>query len=621
MRFLPDGSLDSSFDADGIVTADLGSAYGVASAVAVQPDGRIIAAGYWELDAFVLRYNDDGSLDPSFGEDGVAILTLGDLVQWRSAVLQPDGKIVLAGHTFVTGSNWEDCDLAIARYNMDGSLDPGFGTSGIVTASLWDGGCGPVSTALQADGKIVIATENMGDFALLRYNTDGTLDDTFGLGGMVITAATGGKDSARGVTIAPDGKIIAAGTSEYSTQNTSGYRMVVARYLDTSGEGVSAEAVAGGTVTTDTEDDGATATDTVETSVTTPNAGTVSITETPVEEPVPSGFSLLGEQVEITAPVATVEDPLTLLFQLDASLVPPGQDETTVQVFKDGVEVDACSGSPGTASPDPCVSNRATLPDGDVEITVLTSQAGLWTFGVLTAGPIRAPLDPVAVDTPVTASAPYYLPGSTGTLTAVWDWGDGTTSEVPVTSLSGTVTGSHMYTTPDVHTITLTLTDDSGVIGSSVFQYLVVYDPNGGFVSGGGWIWSEPGWCQVDDVCAVVEGKAIFGFVSKYKKGASVPTGNTEFQFKAGDLNFHSTSYDWLVVTGSDYAKFKGSGAINGESATNGEDYKFMLWAGDKEPDTFRIKIWWEEDDTEHVVYDNGMDQEIGGGNIVVHTK
>jgi hypothetical protein len=112
------------------------------------------------------------------------------------------------------------------------------------------------------------------------------------------------------------------------------------------------------------------------------------------------------------------------------------------------------------------------------------------------------------------------------------------------------------------------------------------------------------------------EGKATFGFISKYKKGADVPTGNTEFQFKAGDLNFHSTSYDWLVVTGSEFAKFKGTGTINGEGT-----YKFQIWAGDNDPDTFRIKIWWEDDGNEHVVYDNGMDQPIDGGSIVVHTK
>ena len=113
-----------------------------------------------------------------------------------------------------------------------------------------------------------------------------------------------------------------------------------------------------------------------------------------------------------------------------------------------------------------------------------------------------------------------------------------------------------------------------------------------------------------------MSGKATFGFVSKYKKGASVPSGNTEFHFKTGDLKFHSDTYQWLVVTGSNYAKFKGTGVINGEAG-----YKFMVWAGDNEPDTFRIKIWYEENGIETVVYDNGMDQEIQGGNIVVHTE
>jgi hypothetical protein len=118
--------------------------------------------------------------------------------------------------------------------------------------------------------------------------------------------------------------------------------------------------------------------------------------------------------------------------------------------------------------------------------------------------------------------------------------------------------------------------------------------------------------------CAyLTSGKANFAFISKYKKGATTPSGQTVFIFKAGDLNFHSDTYDWLVVTGGNYAKFKGTGTINGEGS-----YKFMLWAGDGDPDTFRIKIW-EEDEfgNENVIYDNGTEQAIAGGSIVVHTK
>ena len=166
----------------------------------------------------------------------------------------------------------------------------------------------------------------------------------------------------------------------------------------------------------------------------------------------------------------------------------------------------------------------------------------------------------------------------------------------------------------DIYDLCVRGTDDPGNAGDPECIMLVVYDPSGGFVTGGGWINSPAGAYKPD---ASLTGKASFGFVSKYKKGATVPTGSTEFQFKAGDLNFHSSSYDWLVVTGSDYARFKGSGTINGMG-----DYRFMLWAGDDSPDTFRIRIWTEDQaGVETDVYDNGFDQAIGGGSIVIHTK
>lgn len=189
--------------------------------------------------------------------------------------------------------------------------------------------------------------------------------------------------------------------------------------------------------------------------------------------------------------------------------------------------------------------------------------------------------------------------------TVEWDFGDGNpaTTENPTT---------HIYDSADIYTVTLTATDSSDDVTTEEF-FVVVYDPTAGFVTGGGWIWSPQGTYLYMDV----EGKANFGFVSKYQKGANVPTGQTEFVFQAGDLNFHSSSYEWLVVTGSDYARFKGAGTIN----SSGE-YKFMLWAGDSNPDTFRIKIWTEDElGIEDIVYDNGMDQPIGGGSIVIHTK
>ena len=118
---------------------------------------------------------------------------------------------------------------------------------------------------------------------------------------------------------------------------------------------------------------------------------------------------------------------------------------------------------------------------------------------------------------------------------------------------------------------------------------------------------------------STAEGKASFGFVSKYKKGATVPQGNTEFRFQAGDFRFKSSSYKWLLIASSK-AMFKGQGSID----AMGEGFKFMLTAVDDEQDKFRIKIW--DPETDEVIYDNkrgqGDDAEptiIGGGSIVIH--
>ena len=222
----------------------------------------------------------------------------------------------------------------------------------------------------------------------------------------------------------------------------------------------------------------------------------------------------------------------------------------------------------------------------------------------------------VPVSTPINASAGFTDPGNNDTHTAVWDWGDATSPGTVTQGAGfGSVDDSHTYYAAGVYEITLTVTDDDDDSGQSMFQYIVVYDPDGGFVTGGGWI-DSPADAYKPDPTLI--GKANFGFVSKYKKGAEVPTGNTEFVFHVADLNFHSSDYEWLVVNqAGTNAQFKGTGTINGEG-----EYKFMLWAGDGEPDTFRIKIWEEgESGNETVIYDNGMDQEIGGGNIVVHTK
>ena len=136
--------------------------------------------------------------------------------------------------------------------------------------------------------------------------------------------------------------------------------------------------------------------DPVGTSITNPSAGSVTRTVTLQEEPTsggpPSGYDLLGWQVDITiSPDATAADPLEIAFRLDASLLPTGMDETNVEVFRNGTLVPDCTGPPGTASPDPCVSNREAIGGGDIELTVLTSQASVWNLGISDIAPYPLP--------------------------------------------------------------------------------------------------------------------------------------------------------------------------------------------------------------------------------------
>ncbi|MHB1317020.1 MAG: kelch repeat-containing protein [Anaerolineae bacterium] len=290
-------------------------------------------------------------------------------------------------------------------------------------------------------------------------------------------------------------------------------------------------------------------------------------------------------------------------------------------VYETSGAVVSVAGSDGPSASS--VRVRATDPDGLMDVDDATV-----TFHNVSpsVGPIEAPVVPVNITESVCARAEFTDPGVLDTHAAAWNWGDSTNSPGTVSELdgSGTVSDCHVYAQPGVYTLVLTVTDKDGDWDSSEFRYVVAYDPDGGFVTGGGWIQSPAGAYLTDPT---LSGKASFGFVARYQKGANVPTGTTEFQFKAGDLNFHSSIYQWLVVAGA-RAKFKGAGTINGEGA-----FGFMLTAtdgqalGDGGTDTFRIKIW--DLASGALVYDNevGVSEDtaptttLGGGNIVVHTQ
>lgn len=311
---------------------------------------------------------------------------------------------------------------------------------------------------------------------------------------------------------------------------------------------------------------------------------------------------------------------------------PNGDPLTNTWTYAPGAGVDAgavCSFGDASA-----LSTTVTCTDdGGYELTLSTSDGvntevtDTATLTVDNVAPeitsVNVPVDPVPLGTPVQLSGAYGDAGSNDTHTASIDWGDGSSS-TPSAS-AGAVTDSHTYGAAGIYTVCLTVTDDdNGADTECAGNYVVVYDPDAGFVTGGGWIDVPAGSYPADPSAS---GPGRFGFVSKYQKGASTPVGNTEFQFQAGGVNFHSSSYDWLVIAGAK-AMYKGSGTVNGESG-----YAFLISAidgaqsGGGGVDKFRIKIW--DVDTDTVVFDNQIGAAddaaattaITKGSIVIHTK
>lgn len=263
----------------------------------------------------------------------------------------------------------------------------------------------------------------------------------------------------------------------------------------------------------------------------------------------------------------------------------------------------------------------------DISLTVVNTAPAI---GAITINPAS----PSPANTLLDATATFTDPDPNETHTAVWNWGDGSTSPGIVDEGIGSVSGSHTYTIDVTYTVTLTVTDANGGQGSSTCQYVVQSNRPSSFVTGGGWIISPAG---AYSAIPSLTGKANFGFNSKYNKGANVPTGSTEFQFKAANLNFHSESYEWLVIDGAK-AQYKGIGTINGKG-----NYGFMVTVidgdeegnagkkgggkGNKVTDKFRIKIWSMSNNS--IVYDSQPgDPDIANpttvtdrGSIIIHKK
>ncbi|MDH3308563.1 MAG: PKD domain-containing protein, partial [Acidimicrobiia bacterium] len=356
-----------------------------------------------------------------------------------------------------------------------------------------------------------------------------------------------------------------------------------------------------------------------------------------------------GQETFVEFLIDTTPPAILIASPVDGTLVTTGTALVADFTCSDaGVGVDTCTAT--VSGP----SGSSVVGDGD---PIDTTATGTYTMTVdavdelgndSTASVMYEVVDPltltvtpllVPLGSPITATA-GFTPSTGHPHTATWTMGDGTTIECPgATSCldegAGTSEVTHTYAQTGVYLVTVVVDHDGFGTQTKKSQFVVVYDATGGFVTGGGWFMTPFGaFTPENPLDAEVTGPAEFGFVSKYKKGATVPTGNTVFELVTSGFEFHSTSYDWLVVQGSK-AAYKGTGTIDGWSGT----YKFRVTIRDADlndndqfvDDAFRIQIWTENPDgsVALVVYDNaygtdpdsefGGTQPIDGGSIVIH--
>jgi Tol biopolymer transport system component len=353
--------------------------------------------------------------------------------------------------------------------------------------------------------------------------------------------------------------------------------------------------------------------------VTTPGALTV----TPVipTEEVPGDFRVLDSGWEVDAGTLEFDGEATVDFPYDEAALPPGalEEELTIWHLEDGAW------------------QNVTVPPVDTVNNLITAQVTSFSPFVLvvpsneppTVTAITASPNVVRVGVPVTFTASFTDPDPGDLHTATWQWDrDGAAPQTgTVTSLdstTGQVRDTHTYTVPGLYTVILAVTDAAGEKAELSYQYVVVYDPRAGSITGDGWITSPAGAYLAKPT---VSGKATFSFTYQYKKGAQTPSGTCDFQFKLGKLRFQAKSSQWLVIDGA-AAECQGTGTVNGAGS-----YGFLISVVDtghagprgEGRDCFRIKIW--DKSTGATIYDSQVGDpddaaastELRGGRVVIH--
>ena len=517
----PAGQLDISFDTDGKLTTDFAGGWNEAQAVALQPDGKVVVAGYTynggNSDFALARYNADGSLDVTFGSGGLVTTDFAGRADSAYAlVVQSNGKLLLAGRAH----NGTDYDFAVARYNADGSLDTSFSADGLVTIDL--GGSEQARTmAVQTDGKILLTGDSNGDFAVVRYNADGSLDASFGTAGVLTTDFAGGTDIAYDLLVQRDGKIVVVGDA----YNGSSHDFALARYdeyglLDTSFG-------TGGLVMTDFAGgyDGGYAvalqSDGKIVVAGQPDTGGVGLVRYQTDGSLDTDFGIDGKVT--TELNGTWPYHMGLVIQSDGKIVVAAGDDMSsngfhvVRYAEDG-SLDTDFGTGGKVATsfggwdhvaDVTLDSKGRIIAVGTAINVNNLDFAVARYF---SGPARLPVTVNNVAPMLTVVGnqtiatnqqlnltdlgtfsdpgfdnPLDVPPTVETFTYSIDWGDGSEADTGVAAIDipgepgiatqGSFNGSHTYTLKDVYTVTVTLTDDDGGSHIATFEVLVNAPP------------------------------------------------------------------------------------------------------------------------------------------------